>query len=91
MPAIKLAFQATIITMAFIFILAWLINRIKQKNTCPICGDPCQAKFCCDAHELLFYDEEEFSREESMDAEEEEALAEQEELEREERKCKSIP
>ena len=69
---IKLAFQATVITMAFIFILAWLISLIKQKNTCPICGDPCQGDFCCEACELLHYSEEEFSREEVIDADEEE-------------------
>ena len=30
--AIKLAFEATIITMAFIFGLLWLINKIKKKE-----------------------------------------------------------
>ena len=70
--SVKLAFQATVITMAFIFGLLWLISRIKQKNTCPICGDPCQGKFCCEACELLHYSEEEFSREEVIDDEEEE-------------------
>jgi len=53
MMAIKLALEATIITMLFLGILALLINRIKQKNICPVCGDPRQGKFCCEAHELL--------------------------------------
>ena len=87
--SVKLAFEATVITMAFIFGLLWLISLIKPKNFCPVCGDPCQGKFCCEAHELLHYSEEEFSREEWLDAEEDEALAEQRELEREERKEKS--
>ena len=89
--AFKLAFQATIITMLFIGIMAMLINRIKQKNTCPVCGDPCQGKFCCEAHELLHYDEEELSRDDWLDAEEDEALAEQRELEREEKISKALP
>jgi len=87
--SIKLALEATVITMLFIFILAMLMNRIKQRKHCVVCGDPCQGKFCCEACELLHYDEEEFSREEWLDAEEDEALLEQEELEREERKEKS--
>ena len=87
--AVKLALDATVITMAFIFGLAWLISLIKQKNTCSICGDPCQGDFCCEAHELLHYSEEEFSREEWLDAEEDEALAEQEELDRGERNMKA--
>jgi len=91
MPAVKLAFEFTVITMLFIFGFLWLISRIKQKNTCPICGDPCRGKFCCEAHELLHYDEEELSRDDWLDAEEEEALAEQEELEREERTSKALP
>jgi len=89
--AFKLALEATVITMLFIFGLALLIRLIKEKNTCPICGDPCRGKFCCEAHELLHYDEEEFSREEWLDAEEDEALAEQEEMEREERMGKALP
>lgn len=89
--AFKLAFEATVITMIFIGIMALLISLIKQKNICPICGDSCRGKFCCEAHELLHYSEEEFSREEWLDAEEDEALAEQEELEREERIGKVLP
>ena len=87
--AFKLAFEATIITMIFLGIMALLINRIKQKNICPICGDPCRGKFCCEAHELLHYDEEELSRDDWLDAEEDEAMEEQREIEREERKMKS--
>ena len=87
--SVKLAFQATVITMAFIFGLLYLISIIKQKNICPICGKPCQGDFCCEAHENLHYDEEELSREEWLDTEEDEALAEQEELEREERNMKA--
>ena len=89
--SVKLAFEATIITMIFIFGLLYLISRIKQKNICPICGDPCRGKFCCEAHELLHYDEEELSRDDWLDAEEDEALAEQEEIEREERISKALP
>ena len=87
--SIKLAFEATVITMLFLGILAMLINRIKKKNICPICGDPCRGKFCCEAHEFLRYDEEELSRDDWLDAEEDEVLAEQREMEREERKMKS--
>ena len=68
----KLAFEATVITMAFIFGLLYLISLIKQKKQCPICGDPCQGDFCCEACELLHYSEEEFSREEVIDDEDEE-------------------
>ena len=32
MTAVKLAFEATVITMIFIGILAMLINRIKEKK-----------------------------------------------------------
>jgi hypothetical protein len=89
--AVKLALEFTVITMLFLGIMALLISRIKQKNTCPICGDPCQGKFCCEAHELLHYSEEEFSRDDWLDAEEDEALAEQKELERQERISKALP
>ena len=89
MTAIKLAFEATVITMIFIGILAVLINRIKEKDFCVVCSDPSVGDFCCEAHELLHYDEEEFSRDDWLDAEEEEALAEQRELEREERVSKA--
>ena len=91
MMAIKLALEATIITMIFIGIMALLISLIKQKNICPICGDPCRDKFCCEAHELLHYSEGEFSTEDWLDAEEDEALAEQREMEREERIGKALP
>ncbi len=83
--AVKLAFEATVFTLCALGIIFLFINKFKQRNTCPICGDPCRAKFCCEAHELLHFDEEEFSREDWLDAEEDEALAEQRELEREER------
>lgn len=93
---IKEAAYATVFTLFALFAFLWLVNLFKQKNTCPICGDSCQGDFCCDAHELLHYDEEEFSREEMMDAELDEALAEQEELERQdderwERLTKCLP
>ncbi len=91
MAAVKLAFEATVITMIFIGILAMLINKIKEKSFCVVCGDSCHGDFCCEMHELLFYDEEELSREEWLDAEEDEALLELEMMEREERRCKSIP
>ena len=87
MPAIKLAFEATVITMIFIGILAMLINLIKSKKFCVICGDPSISDFCCEAHENLHYDEEELSREEEIDDEDDE----QEEMEREERIGKALP
>ena len=89
--SVKLALDATVITMAFIFGLLWLISRIKQKKHCVVCGDSSIGDFCCETCELLHYDEEEFSREEWLGAEEDEALAEQEEMEREERISKAIP
>lgn len=91
MKAVELAIEATVATLAAIFALFWFINQFRKKKNCLICGEPAHGDFCCETHELLFYDEDEFSREESMDANEEEALAEQRELEREEKKCKSIP
>ena len=89
--AIKPALEATVFTLVILFAILYFINRIKQKNICPICGDPCQGKFCCEAHELLHYSEEEFSTEDWLDAEEDEALAEQRELEREEKISKALP
>lgn len=62
---------------------------IQHKKFCVVCGDPSRGDFCCNAHELLHYDEEEFSRDEILDADEDEALVEQRELEREERKGKA--
>jgi len=82
--AIKLALEATVFTLVALFAILWFISRFKQKNTCPVCGDACQDKFCCEACELLFYNEEEFSREEEIDMEEED-----EELYRDEMKMKS--
>ena len=69
---VKLAFEAAVITMIFIGILAMLINQIKEKGFCVVCGDSSIGDFCCEACELLHYSEEEFSREELMDEEEEE-------------------
>ena len=89
--SIKLAFEATVITMLFLGIMAMLISRIKQKNICPICGDPCRGKFCCEACDLLHFSEEEFSRKEEVYADEDENEAEFEMMEREERKSKCIP
>ena len=85
--AIKLAFQATIITMIFIGILAMLINLIKPKKFCVVCGDPSISDFCCEGCENLHYDEEELSREEEIDNEDDE----QEEMERQERIGKALP
>lgn len=82
MMEIKLAFQATIITMAFVFILAMLINLIPSKKFCVVCGDPSIDDFCCEGCENLHYDEEELSREEDD---------EQEEMERQEQISKALP
>lgn len=86
---VRTAIEATVITLIAIFVLLWVVDKLKKKKHCLICGEPSHGDFCCEAHELLHYDEEEFSREEAMDADEEEALIEQEELEREERKMKA--
>jgi len=67
--AFELAFDATVITMIFIGILAMLINLIKSKKFCVVCGDPSIGDFCCEACENLHYDEEELSREEDVDDE----------------------
>lgn len=82
--AIKLALEATIITMFFVFAFLWLISLIKSKKFCVVCGDPSISDFCCEAHENLYYDEEELSREDDKDDE-------QEEIEREERIGKALP
>ena len=66
----ELAFDATVITMIFIGILAMLINLIKSKKFCVVCGDPSIGDFCCEACENLYNDEEEFSREAIVDADE---------------------
>lgn len=82
--AFELAFEATIITIAFIGILAMLINLIPNKKFCVVCGDPSIGDFCCEACENLHYDEEELNREEDVDDE-------QEELDRQERISKALP
>jgi len=82
----KLALVATVITMIFIGIMAMLINRIKSKKFCVVCGDPSISDFCCEAHELLHYDEEELSREEEIDEDDEQEI-----MEREERISKALP
>lgn len=69
MPAIKLAFEFTIVTLFFIGILAMLINLIKSKKFCVVCGNPSIGDFCCESCENLHYDEEEFSQEEEIDDE----------------------
>jgi len=94
MAAVKLAFQATVITMAFIFGLLYLISRIKQKpgrrfhikNYCLTCGDsvPTDKEFCSEGCENDFYNE-------SILDEEDEALTELEMMEREEKKTKALP
>jgi len=84
MEAIKLAFEATVITMIFLGILALLINLIKSKKFCVVCGDPSIDDFCCEGCENIHYDEEELSREEIVEDE-------QEEIEREERISKALP
>jgi len=87
MPAIELAFDATVITMIFIGIFAMLINLIKSKKFCVVCGDPSIGDFCCEGCEHLHYDEEELSREEEID----DGDDEQGEMEREERIGKALP
>ena len=85
--AFKLAFDATVITMIFIGILAMLINLIKSKKFCVVCGDPSIGNFCCEACENLYNDEEELSRIEVIDGDDDE----QGELERQERISKALP
>ena len=70
MEAIKLAFDATVITMIFIGILAMLINLIKEKDFCVVCGDPSIGDFCCEGCENLHYDEAELSRADEDDEQE---------------------
>ena len=84
--AFELAFDATVITMIFIGILAMLINLIKSKKFCVVCGDPSIGDFCCEGCANLHYDEGELSREEEIDENNE-----QEEMEREERIGKALP
>jgi len=83
--AIKLAFEATVITMIFIGIMAMLINLIPSKKFCVVCGDPSIGDFCCEGCENLHYDEEELSREDEIDDEDDK----DEELYQEEMKMKS--
>ena len=84
--AFELAFDATVITMIFIGILAMLINLIKSKKFCVICGDPSISDFCCESCENLHYDEEELSREEIVD----DGDDEQGKIERQERISKAL-
>ena len=70
MMAIKLAFEATVITMIIIGILALLINLIKEKDFCVVCGDPSIGDFCCEGCENLHYDEAELSRADEDDEQE---------------------
>jgi len=88
MSAIKLAFEATVITMIFIGILAMLINLIPSKKFCVVCGDPSIDDFCCETCENLHYDEEELNREEDEDGE---IYDEDEEWERWEKIGKALP
>ena len=85
--AIKLALEATVITMIFMGIMAMFINLIKEKKFCVVCGDPSIGDFCCEGCENLHYDEEELSREEEIDDENNE----QEEMDRQERIGKALP
>ncbi|TES90885.1 MAG: hypothetical protein E3J87_09020 [Candidatus Cloacimonadota bacterium] len=89
MEAIKLAFEATVITMIFIGILALLINLIPSKKFCVVCGDPSIDDFCCEGCENLRYDEEELNREEEI--EDGEIYDEDEEWERWEKIGKALP
>ena len=82
----KLALEATVITMIFLGIMAMLINLIKSKKFCVVCGDPSIDDFCCKACENLHYDEEELSREEEVNEDDE-----QEKMERQERIGKALP
>lgn len=86
MEAIKLAFEASVITMIFIGILAMLVNLIPSKKFCVVCGDPSIGDFCCEAHENLYNDEEKLSRTEVMDEDDG-----QDELERQEWISKALP
>ena len=85
--SIELTFDATVITMIFIGILAMFINLIKSKKFCVVCGDPSVGDFCCEAHENLYNDEEKFSRLEVIDEDVDEDI----ELERQERISKALP
>ena len=46
----------------------------EEKRECVYCGDPCEGKFCCEAHELLFYAEDELVREEEICFDEEDEI-----------------
>ncbi len=83
---VEQAIHATVFTMLILFAFLLFINWLRPKNTCPICGDSCKGNFCCEAHENLHYDEEEFSRMEVMDEDDEQG-----EMEREERISKALP
>jgi len=82
MEAVKLAFDATVITMIFIGILAMLINLIPSKKFCVVCGDPSIGDFCCEGCENIHYDEAGLSRED---------VEEDEEWERWEKIGKALP
>ena len=86
MEAVKLALEATVITMIFLGILAMLINLIPSKKFCVVCGDPSIGDLCCEACENLHYDEEELNQEVDVGEDDE-----QEELERQERISKALP
>ena len=85
--AYESALVATVITMIFIGIMAMLINLIKEKSFCVVCGKSSIGDFCCEAHENLHYNEEELSREEEIEDEDDE----QGEMERQERISKALP
>jgi len=88
--AVKLAFDATVITMILIGILVLLINLIPSKKFCVVCGDPSIGDFCCEGCENIHYDEAEFSREEEI-GDGEILYDENEEWERWEKIGKALP
>ena len=49
-------------------------KRFSLAHECAYCGDPCEKEFCCEAHELLFYAEDELTREEDICFDEEDEI-----------------
>lgn len=49
-------------------------KKFSLAHECIFCGDPCEKDFCCEAHEYLFYAEEEEAREEDVYFDEDEEL-----------------
>ena len=46
-------------------------DRFLLECGCAYCGDLCEDEFCCEAHEYLFYGEEELGRDEELEYDEE--------------------